>query len=183
MPTVMAGYGEETALREANRSGGMDVGAALIVGAIAIPNLLRATISSNEASAVQNVRTVDVAQITYSVAYPERKYARDLATLGTNPNGSTDPSPEHAALIESTLGDPSCTAGSWCIKSGYRFTITAACKLQKCREYVVTATPVSTNTGMRNFCSTSDAVVRFQVGLPLNAPLTATACRTWPPLQ
>jgi type IV pilus assembly protein PilA len=177
---VMAGYGEETALREVNRSGGMDVGAALVVGAIAIPNLLRAKMAANDASAVSNLRTANTAQITYQATYPRRGYAHDLATLGPDPSGSHAISAQHASLIDSTLG---CTDGSWCVKSGYRFVITTSCKVLPCGDYLVLATPVSSNTGTRNFCSTSDAVIRSDIGLPLNAPITAAKCRSWSPLQ
>ncbi|HKV79898.1 MAG TPA: hypothetical protein VJP02_17245 [Candidatus Sulfotelmatobacter sp.] len=182
-PALVAVYGEETALREASHSSGVDFSGAMVVAAIAIPNLLRARMAANEGTAAASVRTANVAQVTYSSMYPEKGYARDLATLGPNPNGSNDPSPQHASVIDSTLGGASCTAGAWCIKSGYRFTITTACKLQKCREYVITATPVNTSTGMRNLCSTSDAVVRFQLGPPLTSPIRAAECRSWAPLQ
>jgi hypothetical protein len=182
-PAVVAIYGEETTLREASRSSGVDFGGAMVVAAIAIPNLLRARVAANEGSAAASVRTLNTGQIIYSSTYPQNGYARDLATLGPNPNGPNDISEKHASLIDSTLGGASCTAGDWCVKSGYRFTITTACKLQKCREYVVTATPVNTSSGMRNLCSTSDAVVRFQLGPPLTSPVRAAECRTWAPLQ
>ena len=172
-PLVMAGYGEETALREANRSGGVDVGAALMVAAIAIPNLMRARIAANEASAVSNLRTANTAQITYQATYPLKGYAHDFATLGPDPSGSNAISSRHGSLIHSTLGGAGCTAGVWCIKSGYRYTITTACKMQPCVEYVVLATPVSSNTGTRNFCSTSDAVIRSEMGTPLKTPISA----------
>jgi hypothetical protein len=182
-PAVVTVYGEETALREASHSSGVDFGGAMVVAAIAIPNLMRARMAANEGSAAASVRTLNTGQIIYSSTYPQNGYARDLATLGPNPNESSDISEKHASLIDSTLGGASCTAGAWCVKSGYRFTITTACKLQRCREYVVTATPVSTSTGMRNLCSTSDAVVRFQVGPPLTSPVRAAECRSWSPLQ
>ena len=180
---VIAGYGEERTLREVNRSGGTNVSVPLIVAAIAIPNLLRARMAANESSAVATVRTANTAEVIYAATYPQKGYARDLATLGPDPNGSNQTSPQHAAVIDSTLGDPSCTAGNWCVKSGYRFTIASACKLQRCPDYVVTATPVSTGTGTRSFCSTSEALVRFHLGPPLSAPVTAAACRSWAPLH
>ena len=182
-PLVIAGYGEETVLREANRSGGVDVGVALMLGAIAIPNLLRARTSANEASAVSNLRTANTAQITYQSTYPRRGYAHDLASLGPDPSGSHVISSQHASLIDPTLGGASCTAGAWCIKSGYRFTITTTCKLQPCSEYVVVATPVSSNTGTRNLCSTSDAVIRSEIGPPLTSAISAARCRSWAPFM
>ena len=181
-PAVIAAYGEESALREASRSGGVDAGALLVGAAIAIPNLLRARIAANEASAVANIRTANVAQITYWSAY-NKGYARDLASLGPDPSGTNATSPQHASLIGSTLGNPSCTSGAWCIESGYRFSVTSTCKQRRCLEFVVVGTPVGSNTGTRNFCSASDAVIRFQVGPPLSSPVTVAQCRTWSPLQ
>jgi hypothetical protein len=182
-PAGVAVYGEETALREASRSSGVDFGGAMVVAAIAIPNLLRARMAANEGSAAASVRTLNTGQIIYSNTYPQKGYARDLASLGPDPSRATATSPQHASVIDSALGNESCTAGAWCVKSGYRFTITTACKLQRCREYVVTATPVNTSSGMRNLCSTSDAVVRFQLGPPLTSPVRAAECRSWAPLQ
>jgi type II secretory pathway pseudopilin PulG len=182
-PAVIAGYGEESALREASRSGGVDAGAALVVAAIAIPNLMRARGAANEASAVSNLRTVNVAQVMYSGSYPERGFARDLATLGPDPSGARTPSADHASLIDATLGNASCKAGNWCTKSGFRFSITAVCQKQMCQDFVAVGTPVSNNSGTRNFCSTSDGVVRFKTGPPLTSAVSVTECQTWSPMQ
>ncbi len=64
-PAVVCVYGEESSVREASSSGAYDLGAVLVVAAIAIPNLLRSRIAANEASAVGSVRTVVTAQVTY----------------------------------------------------------------------------------------------------------------------
>ena len=180
---VVAGYGDESAIREISRSGGVDAGAALIVAAIAIPNLLRARTAANESSAVASLRTVNTAQVIYSSSYPDRGYARDLASLGPDPHDVGAISADHAHVIDPTLGNATCTAGAWCTKSGYQFRITAKCGFQRCQSYVVVATPVSSNTGTRSFCSTSDAVIRYKPGQPLTSPVTAADCRTWTPLQ
>jgi hypothetical protein len=50
-PAVVAVYGEETALREASHSSGVDFGGAMVVAAIAIPNLMRARMAAHEGSA------------------------------------------------------------------------------------------------------------------------------------
>jgi hypothetical protein len=90
----------------------------------------------------------------------------------------------HANFIDSTLGSTNCTAGNWCEKSGFRFTTGGCAKQkQKCDEFVVVGTPVSTQSGSRSFCSTSDGVVRFNIGPPLTFALSASECQTWPPLQ
>ena len=182
-PSVMYLYGEESALREVSRSGGVDAGAGLVVAAIAIPNLLRARIAANESSAVGMIRTANTAQIMYSSTYPERGFARDLATLGPDPRGGDIVSAEHASMIDASLGNASCTANTWCTKSGFRFRLTALCKRQKCEEFVVVGTPETRSTGARNFCSTSDGIVRFESGPPLITPVTVSQCLAWPPLQ
>jgi hypothetical protein len=182
-PAVICAYGEDSAIREASTRGGVDAGMVLVVAAIAIPNLLRAKTAANDSSAVGMMRTIDTAQVTYSVTYPDRGYARDLATLGPGPGGTGTESADHAGFIDATLGNASCTVGTWCAKSGFRFRIRAVCLQQKCAEFVVVATPAVSNAGSRNFCSTSDGVVRFKVGSPLTLPVSVQECRRWPPLQ
>jgi type II secretory pathway pseudopilin PulG len=182
-PGVICVYGEEAAIREASRGGPFDVAAVLVVAAIAIPNLLRSRMAANEASAVGSVRTAVVAQVTYQVTYPKRGYAPNLATLGPDPRGANAESADHAGLLNQSLANESCTADGWCSKSGYRFKVTAVCKQQLCEEYVVVATPINSSTGVRNFCATSDGVIRFKTGPPLASPVRVPECRAWPPLQ
>lgn len=183
VPIAMSAYGEESALREISHSAGVDTGAIMIVAAIAIPNLVRARTAANESSAVANVRTVNVAQITYAATYPESGYARDMSSLGPDPQQVNATSANHASLIDATLGGSACTSGAWCTKSGYQFGLKAVCVAEKCVDYVVTATPVNASTGSRSFCSTSDGVVRMKIGPALIAPVTAKECRTWMRLQ
>jgi hypothetical protein len=184
-PIVFRAYGEESAIRGVSTSGGADASVILVAAAIAIPNLIRARIAANEASAIATVRTVDVAEITYFSAYPKKGYAADLARLGPDPRERSDPSPEHASLIDAALGNASCTSGAWCSKSGYRFSLAAECKLPSlvCGEFVVVGTPLNSSTGTRNFCSTSDGVVRYKFGPPLNSPIGASECDAWAPLR
>ncbi len=184
-PIVFRAYGDESAIRGVGTSGAADVSVALVVAAIAIPNLMRARTAANESSAVATMRTVVVAQVMYSNAYPGKGYATDLATLGPDPGGSGHPSPEHASVIDATLGSPNCTAGAWCAKSGYNFRVTADCgpAAQACKEFVAVAAPVSSGTGTRNFCATSDGVVRYRIGPPLTSPIAPSECRKWAPVQ
>src|ERR1700752_3180413 len=53
----------------------------LVIAAIAIPSLLRARISANEASAVSSLRALNTAQITYDSSYPTIGYATSLSSL------------------------------------------------------------------------------------------------------
>lgn len=180
---VVCAYGEERALRQISRTSGFDVAGVLIGAAIAIPNLLRARIAANEASAVASLRTINTAQVTYAATYPQRGYATNLARLGSSSAGPSAPSPLHAAIIGGALGDGSCAAGDWCTKDGFRFLVTATCKTQRCGNYVVMGTPVDVNTGSRSFCSTSDTVIRYKSGEPLSAAVTMAECKSWQPLQ
>jgi len=183
-PTVFCAYGEETAIRGASTNALMDTGVVLVAAAIAIPNLLRSRMAANEAAAVGTIRTANTAEVTYMTIYPQRGYAPDLATLGPDPRGGELSSAEHANLIDASLGNPSCTAGAWCEKSGFNFMLTATCKLHVCKEYVVAGFPVAVGqTGQRSFCSTSDGVIRFKEGGGLTAPFNASDCKKWPPLQ
>jgi type II secretory pathway pseudopilin PulG len=161
-----------------------------IIFAIAIPNLLRARISANEAAAASTVRTINTTQITYSTTYPEQGYARDLATLGGNCTSGTA---EHACLLDSQLGQANCTTGVWCQKGQYKYTISSNCAPARfgeqqqgtenaCSEYVITATPINSNVGHSSYCSISDSVIRSRSGFPLTTPPTVEECQGWTPL-
>ena len=54
----------------------------LIIAAIAIPNLLRARIAANEASAVSAVRRISAAQVTYQSQFPTRRICSRPAVSG-----------------------------------------------------------------------------------------------------
>jgi prepilin-type N-terminal cleavage/methylation domain-containing protein len=122
----------------------------LIIASIAIPNLLRARMSANEAAAVQAVKTVNTAQISYNSAYPTVGFAATLSALGgTNCN---PPTPTGACLIDSQLASGT--------KSGYTFSLQGV-QGTPAATYAVIAAPVTPNqTGTRYFCSFADGVVR-----------------------
>ncbi len=182
-PAVVGLYAEEAAIRQSTTSPTFNVGAVMVVGAIAIPNLLRARIAANEASAVGSVRSVNTAQYTYSAMHPQRGFAPNLATLGPGASGAAAESADHADLLDGLLADPSCTGEAWCTKSGYRFRVAGVCKQRRCDDYMVVAAPVTPNTtGTRGFCSTSDGVIRIKLDTPAALPLTVTECKAWPPL-
>jgi hypothetical protein len=169
-----------------NSSMQTDTNMVLIAAAVAIPNLLRSKMAANEAAAAATLRTVNTAEVTYSTVYPAKGYAPSLAALGTPADGKcsgANITPAHACLVDSVLGGASCTPGAWCEKSGYRFSVKSSCMQSNCKNYVATATPVSTNTGSKSFCAVEDAVIRQHIGEPLQSPLTAAECRAWKPLH
>lgn len=148
---------------------------ALIIGAIAIPNLLRAKISANDAAAASSVRTLNTAQGTYQTQYPSKGFAANLSTLGPGSSGVCGtPSQDAACLITAPLANLN-------MKNGFRYSLTATCGTDDvCTDYVVLATPLSSSTGSRSFCSTSDGVVRYKRGEPITSTLTSEDCQQWP---
>lgn len=109
----------------------------LIIAAIAIPNLLRARIAANEASAVHTIRTINTAELAYANQHPDAGYTcslPELASVGL---------PDEVARGE---------------RNGYVFQLDGCGR----QGYIVTATPRTINTtGIRVFCSVQDAVVRY----------------------
>ena len=183
VPAVMRVYAEPSTIREVNTTAGLDLSSSLMIAAIAIPNLLRSKIAGNEASAVGRVRSINSAQITYSSSYPDRGFARDLASLGSISANAKESSPQHAGLLDQSLANPTCTAGKWCVESGYQFQIATVCLSQMCVDYRSVATPVDANTGTRSFCSTSDGVIHAKTGPPVTTVPTVRECHSWPPLH
>jgi prepilin-type N-terminal cleavage/methylation domain-containing protein len=125
----------------------------LTIGAIAIPSLLRSRIAAAESSAVESVRTLNTAQISYNSTYPTVGYAANLAALGGI--NCAPPSSNGACLIDNALA-----AGQ---KTGYTFTLTNVTGTPNAA-YNIMATPNPWGYwGMRYFCSSEDAVVRYSV--------------------
>lgn len=182
-PVIVRAYGDEDAIRVASNSGGADAAVILGAAAIAVPNLLRAKTSANEAMAVGTMRTIVTAQVTYSATYPERGFARELIALGADPSGTNETAPEHAGLMDWTHGEASCPAKTWCTKSDYRFSMVSRCMANKCYEFTALATPLSNNSGVRSFCVTSDGVLRFNLATPSTPTISTAECRRWAPLQ
>ncbi len=125
----------------------------LIIASIAIPNLIRARMSANEASAVGAVRTINTAQISYNSAYPTVGYAATLAALGGT--SCAPPSSTSACLI-----DTQTASGS---KNGYTYTLTGVSGTPAATYQIIAAPTVPNQTGTRYFCSFADAVVRSGV--------------------
>lgn len=123
----------------------------LIVAAIAVPNLLRARIAANEASAIGSLRTIDTANIEYSQKYGG--FASNLSSLGGTDCAHADK--DHACLIDPTL------AGGQ--RSGYRFTYSAEDSDNDgvVDKFLVEAEPIAKNSsGRRTYCSDGTGVVR-----------------------
>jgi type IV pilus assembly protein PilA len=145
----------------------------LIIAAIAIPNLIRARMSANEASAVGSVRSINTAEISYNAAYPANGFTTVLSQLGPGA-GACTPSTATGCFIDTVL------AGG--TKSGYLFRsgLGAAGASNPLTNYSIAANPITANqTGVRSFCSYEDAVVRYSTSSGLANPCPAATA----PLQ
>jgi type IV pilus assembly protein PilA len=120
-----------------------------IIAAIAIPGLVRARISGNEAWAIGSLRAIGSAQGTFSASCADGKYAQGLDVLGTGPSGG-------AAFLSPDLAQlPSVT------KSGYTVSMTGtsvssstpACNgaTNLASGFHAWADPISATTGSRHF--------------------------------
>lgn len=154
----------------------------LIIVAIAIPNLLRSRIAANEASAVENLRTITTASVVYNSTW-SNGFPPTLDNLGgTSSNPATC---DLAILVDETITTPPYQ------KSGYtmsyagmdgKFTPTPpGCSAPGYLGYLATATPISTGvSGQRSFCSTEPAIIHFDItGTAIASEAT---CNGLPPL-
>ncbi len=117
-----------------------------IIAAIAIPNLLAARRSANEAGAIGTLRTIMHAEAVY---YPTHANSFGDATALRSDN-----------LIDETLGANG-------VKSGYRFNIVISGAALR---YNITATPVTLDsTGTRSFYTDENYVIRGAVGATADA--------------
>ena len=124
----------------------------LIIAAIAIPNMMRARISANEASAVSALRTITTAETTYAATYPNTGYTCTLAYLGP-PSGGQPMSTQGAGILDDVLA-----AGQ---KAGYNFGL-QNCSGTPVASYNSTAAPITIGgTGQRSFCSSTPGIILY----------------------
>ena len=125
----------------------------LIIAAIAIPNLMRARMSANEASAVGSIRTINTSEVQYNSTYGIG-FAAALSNLGATGSGCT------ASVATACLIDSSLSGGT---KSGYTFKAIAD-SANNNQTYTATAIPVAVGqTGQRAFFSDQSGVIRYEV--------------------
>jgi len=146
----------------------------IIIAAIAIPSMIEAKISANEASAVASIRAINTAEVSYVGTYGG--YANSLANLG-----GAEPctkSAETACLLDESL-----TGG---LKSGYRFTAVGGNPSGgENTSYVAGAAPEAFDrTGKRMFCSTDKGVIRADLNAGgSTTPPDAQQCGGFPALR
>jgi len=116
-----------------------------ILAVIAIPNLLRARLQSNEASTIQNLRAITGAEGAYFAANGE------YATAMTDLTSSTPAFLDHDFLLEPL--------------SGYLFVFGG-----DPLNYTLTADPISWGlTGNRGFYTDASGIIRYNVGATATA--------------
>src|SRR5215467_3802687 len=121
-----------------------------IIAAIAVPGLLRARISGNEASAIGSLRATSSAQSTFAASCANGLYAQTLDILGTGPSGGS-------AFISPDLG-----ASATVTKSGYSVSMSGtACNgsTNLASGYHAWADPVSSSTGTRYFFTNTTGTI------------------------
>ena len=150
-----------------------------IIAAIAVPGLLRARMSGNEASAIGSLRAINSAESTYSSSCAQGAYAVTLKDLGTAPAGGGQ------AFISPDIA----TAGSGAsvAKSGYNITLgaggtaavagIAACNAAAAVNagYGANADPQSASTGTRHFATDSRGTIFQDNAAAIAQPIPAAA--------
>ena len=126
-----------------------------IIAAIAVPGLLRARMSGNEASAIGSLRAINSAESTFASSCGQGGYAVALSVLGTPPAAG------QSAFVSPDIATD--TTGATTVKSGYTVGLgpggtAALAGVTSCNGgaavnagYTASATPVSGSTGTRNF--------------------------------
>jgi type IV pilus assembly protein PilA len=125
----------------------------LIVAAIAIPNLLRARTSAQEAAAVNHMKTVVTAETTYSTTYPACGFV-PMTALGGNGSG-----PSASGILDNVFPD----------REGYHFDINLSgpsgnCGVTSGATYNIQASPISPLPSQRYFYTDGSGVIRFSFG-------------------
>lgn len=136
-----------------------------IIAAIAVPGLMRARMSGNEASAIGSLRAINSSQSTYASSCGQGNYAGTLVVLGTPPVANTD------AFISPDL------AVAAPVKSGYGLIYTAgagapvgavSCNAgAMVQTYFVQADPqVANSTGARYFGTNQGGTIFQSSAIP-----------------
>ncbi len=144
-----------------------------IVAAIAVPGLMRARMSGNEASAIGSLRAVNSAEASYASSCGQGSYAGTLADLGKPPQAgtegfisadlTTDPSSKSGYVIRLTAGAAAPSGITGCNSPG-----------ALAQTYFVAAEPlVASSTGNRCFGTNQGGTIYQSTATP-PAPLAVT---------
>lgn len=140
---------------------GLAVLPVLIIAAIAIPNLLRAKMAANEASAVGSLQSYQYALGEYAAKCPTLGFPRSLGNLGPGRGDC-----ERAQLLDNSLGIDQPT------KSGYVFIYNAGTEQSRGQvvSFTLEAHPVvQGTTGMRHFFLDQSGIIHVNSEGPADA--------------
>ncbi len=157
----------------------------LIIAAIAIPNLMRAKLAANQASAVQSLRSIASGEETFATIYADG-FTLTLAQLG-GPAGAVATCANGEMIDDVLSAAPNQ-------RSGYSFVFTpngfprltsgipAACGASGDTGFSVSASPnVPGSTGTFSYCIDESGVIRVNsTGLVIPPPCSASG---FPPIQ
>ena len=156
-----------------------------IIAAIAVPGLLRARMSGNEASAIGSLRAINSAQSTFASSCGQGGYAALLKELGTAPAGS------NSAFVSPDLA--SAGSAATVNKSGYTVELgvgatAAVAGVTSCNGaqpvyagYTGTANPVTPgSTGSRYFATDSRGTIFFSNAAALTTAAAAVPAAATP---
>jgi len=134
----------------------------LVIASIAIPNFLRAKMAANGASAVQSLRSLNTAEVSYSTSF-NIGYSASLAQLGPPTGGS----PVSSAAAD--LADASLAGGQ---KSGYQFVYTPGASVAGgYHAYTINANPSQPGSSGSSYYYTDQTQV-IRVNLTISATST-----------
>jgi type IV pilus assembly protein PilA len=146
-----------------------------IIAAIAVPGLLQARMSGNEASAIGSLRAINSGEAAFSTSCASGAYAISLDDLVKPPAGSNQ------GFISPDLKSNGVT------KSGYVVTIAKETGAQDlsgvtpcnatgtpASSFFAKADPVAVNTGRRHFATDTRGTIFFDATATIANPITVT---------
>jgi type IV pilus assembly protein PilA len=128
--------------------------------ALIVPQMLKVKKSANQTSAVQTIRTIGSAEVSYASLYPSNGYGCPLSVLGGNPQQTGSATAQAAQLIPADLA----ASGQ---KSGYTFAIACGAKAtvngqDVYTSYQLTAVPQTVGkSGDNGYCSDENNVIKI----------------------
>ncbi len=148
-----------------------------IIAAVAVPGMIRARESANEASAIGSVRSILAGQAAFAATCGGGGYADSLNTLATPPAGGVPfISPDLIGGLKSGYTVVNTAAGIIVLPAANTCNMTAGSSSQ----YLVTATPNAVGqTGNRSFGSDERGIIyQDGTGAVLVAPLAVAGAVT-----
>ncbi len=133
----------------------------LILMALAVPQMLKVKKNANQTSAVQTMRTIGSAELSYASSYPGSGFGCPLSVLGGDPKSGA-PTAQAAQLLDAQLA----STGQ---KSGYTFTVTCGSKTTINNQDVYNSVEIFGvpqtvgKTGDNGYCSDENNVIKIDV--------------------